>query len=167
MGNNPKYARPAPTERKPFPAPGAWFGVDVLGNPIREYQPGKWEGAVWPSERKGEPIGYLPQWAVDRLTGKMGAIADPVTWGLHAPIMSGSCPHTVAIYTSPQVPEVLPWKGLNLHSMAEAFEQVIEAAAHRENPFVNPVTKQAQLALREFRLCIPAMEAIAAARKGK
>lgn len=57
------------------------------------------------TERKGEPIGYVPRWAVDRLTGKMGAAADPITWGLYAPIMSRPCPNYVGIYTSPQVPE--------------------------------------------------------------
>jgi hypothetical protein len=45
-------AQPAEGGKKPFPAPGAWFPTDVLGNPMREYQPGKWEGATWPSETK-------------------------------------------------------------------------------------------------------------------
>lgn len=27
------------------------FAVDVLGDPMREYAPGKWENAVWPSEQ--------------------------------------------------------------------------------------------------------------------
>jgi hypothetical protein len=36
---------------KPFAGPGAWFSVDVLGKPMRQYAPGKWENCVWPSER--------------------------------------------------------------------------------------------------------------------
>lgn len=28
---------------KPFPAPGAWFPTDILGNPMREVKPGSWE----------------------------------------------------------------------------------------------------------------------------
>lgn len=35
---------------KPFPAPGEWFPVGVLGHPMREYEPGKWESADWPSD---------------------------------------------------------------------------------------------------------------------
>ncbi len=38
------------TEPKPFPAPGKWFPIDVLGHPMREFAPGKWESATWPSE---------------------------------------------------------------------------------------------------------------------
>ncbi len=36
---------------KPFPAPGEWFPVGLLGHPMREFAPGKWENAVWPSEQ--------------------------------------------------------------------------------------------------------------------
>lgn len=32
-----------PVPAKPFPAPGSWFPVDILGNPMREFAPGKWE----------------------------------------------------------------------------------------------------------------------------
>lgn len=35
---------------KPFPAPGRWFPLNVLGGPMREYAPGKWENAIWPSD---------------------------------------------------------------------------------------------------------------------
>jgi hypothetical protein len=35
---------------KPFKAPGAWFPLTVLGQPMREFAPGKWEHASWPSE---------------------------------------------------------------------------------------------------------------------
>lgn len=50
----------APT--KPFAGPGAWFSVNVLGGPMREYAPGKWENAVWPSEIAGNAAapGELP-----------------------------------------------------------------------------------------------------------
>jgi hypothetical protein len=43
---------------KPFPAPGMWFSVDILGNPMREYAPGKWESAKWPSDSEG--VTFLP-----------------------------------------------------------------------------------------------------------
>lgn len=32
-----------PVPAKPFPAPGSWFPTDILGNPMREFAPGKWE----------------------------------------------------------------------------------------------------------------------------
>jgi hypothetical protein len=35
--------REKPDTPKPFPAPGAWFPVDILGNPMRQTSPGKWE----------------------------------------------------------------------------------------------------------------------------
>lgn len=35
---------------KPFAGPGMWFSVTVLGTPMREYAPGKWESALWPSD---------------------------------------------------------------------------------------------------------------------
>ncbi len=37
-------------EEKDFNAPGKWFPVDIFGNPMREYKPGQWETAKWPSE---------------------------------------------------------------------------------------------------------------------
>lgn len=36
--------------KKPFPAPGRWFPIGVLDHPMREYMPGKWESAEWPSD---------------------------------------------------------------------------------------------------------------------
>ena len=39
---------------KPFPAPGLWFPLDILGNPMREFAPGKWETAQWPSDQQGK-----------------------------------------------------------------------------------------------------------------
>jgi hypothetical protein len=36
---------------KSFAAPGAWFPMNVLGNPMREFAPGKWETAKWPSDK--------------------------------------------------------------------------------------------------------------------
>ncbi len=51
-------ATPAPASagqaEKPFAGPGEWFSVNVLGNPMREYAPGKWESAVWPSDNAGQ-----------------------------------------------------------------------------------------------------------------
>lgn len=41
-----------PVGEKPFPAAGAWFPTEILGNPMREYQPGKWESAIWPSQEQ-------------------------------------------------------------------------------------------------------------------
>lgn len=32
------------------------FATDVLGNPMREYAPGKWEGAFWPSATKANEL---------------------------------------------------------------------------------------------------------------
>lgn len=32
------------------------FAVDILGNPMREYEPGKWEVAQWPSEASDRGI---------------------------------------------------------------------------------------------------------------
>jgi hypothetical protein len=39
-------------EKKPFPAPGAWFPVTVLGQPMRCLGPGVWEYARWPSDEE-------------------------------------------------------------------------------------------------------------------
>jgi hypothetical protein len=36
---------------KPFPAMGRWFPTDVFDYPLREFAPGRWEAAVWPSEK--------------------------------------------------------------------------------------------------------------------
>lgn len=33
---------------KPFPAPGAWYPIDVLGNPMREITPNAWESWTRP-----------------------------------------------------------------------------------------------------------------------
>jgi hypothetical protein len=54
------YGTPAATTasasgEKPFAGAGAWFPVDVLGNPMREYEPGKWENCEWPSSRAPAP----------------------------------------------------------------------------------------------------------------
>lgn len=40
---------------KSFKAPGAWFPTDVLGNPIREFAPGKWESWARPHPVESEP----------------------------------------------------------------------------------------------------------------
>ena len=34
-----------------------WLPTDVLGNPLREYAPGKWESATWPSDAPPESGG--------------------------------------------------------------------------------------------------------------
>lgn len=36
------------------------FPVDVLDNPMREFQPGQWETAVWPSEAAQPSVGLCP-----------------------------------------------------------------------------------------------------------
>lgn len=41
-------------ERKPN---HRWLPTDVLGNPMREYAPGKWEAATWPSDTPPESGG--------------------------------------------------------------------------------------------------------------
>lgn len=58
---------------KPFPAPGEWFPVNVLGGPMREYAPGKWENAVWPSDAATAAPGDLPQVPA---IGKGGCMVD-------------------------------------------------------------------------------------------
>lgn len=45
-------AAATPPTEKPFPAPGKWFPTTVLGHPMREFAPGRWEHARWPSEEK-------------------------------------------------------------------------------------------------------------------
>jgi hypothetical protein len=55
------YAELATTEQpgippKPFHAPGQWFPTELLGHPMREYAPGKWESALWPSEQPGSSV---------------------------------------------------------------------------------------------------------------
>ena len=52
-------------EPKPFAGPGAWFTVDVLGNPMREYSPGKWENCVWPSCNLVQPVAVPDDIPVD------------------------------------------------------------------------------------------------------
>lgn len=41
--------------------------------------------------------------------------------------------------------------GYDLDAMCEAFYRVIEAHAHKENPFHNPIDHEAQMALRILR----------------
>lgn len=48
---------------------------------------------------------------------------------------------------------------LDWDSMCEAFARVIEAQAHRDNPFHNPINADAMLALRELRGAVPAIKA--------
>lgn len=153
--------QPATTERKLVATPDH-NGAHVPASPADMQVYNKIAAGYW-TERKGEPFGQV---TVKHPVGPFHAPLYTFYPWPQPPYLDNvqEC-HTV--YTSPQVPEVLPWKGLDLNSMADAFEQVIEAAAHRENPFVNPVTKQAQLALREFKICIPAMQALDAARKGE
>ena len=51
-----------------------------------------------PSVPSGEPVAWAPQWAIDRLTGQLGAVADPVTWGVNAPLYVRAVPHCAPIY---------------------------------------------------------------------
>lgn len=64
---------------KPFPAPGAWFPVDVLGNPMREHQPGKWEVASWPSAPVQQEAAAIAD-AVVRMVGEMDDRTSPEDW---------------------------------------------------------------------------------------
>jgi hypothetical protein len=63
LGSNPVMFRDAFTvgvksrEKPDVPKPfntcwGAWFPTDVLGNPMREVSPGRWENSSWESEKK-------------------------------------------------------------------------------------------------------------------
>lgn len=36
---------------KPFVGPGVWFPINLLGSPMREHAPGRWESAKWPSDQ--------------------------------------------------------------------------------------------------------------------
>lgn len=57
---------------------------------------------------QAQPVAWAPMWAVDRLTGKLGGKADPVTWGLHAPLYARLPRHdAVALYTTPPAPQPL------------------------------------------------------------
>lgn len=58
--------------------------------------------ATEPVAGQTRPLGYLPKWSVDRLTGDMGKVADPLVWGLYTHVYLSSVDHSVAIYTSPQ-----------------------------------------------------------------
>lgn len=50
------------------------FPIGVLGHPMREYAPGKWESADWPSEKKPPKGG---------------------TWEENVEVLLKGCPHTV------------------------------------------------------------------------
>lgn len=42
---------PGPHGEKPFAAPGRWFPTTIVGDlPMREFSPGHWETASWPSD---------------------------------------------------------------------------------------------------------------------
>ena len=57
-------------EPKPFAGPGAWFAVDVLGNPMREYAPGKWENCVWPSTAPVQPVAVPDAFMLEHAGGE-------------------------------------------------------------------------------------------------
>lgn len=50
---------------------------------------------------KQEPVAWVQKWAIDRLTGQMGAVSDPVTWGIDAPLFTCAVHHSVPLYTAP------------------------------------------------------------------
>lgn len=48
-----------------------------------------------------QPVAWIPKWAHDRLTGQLGAVADPVTWGINSPLYAAPTNDAVALYTHP------------------------------------------------------------------
>jgi len=87
-----------------------------------------------------EPVAWLPKWAHDRLTGQLGSVADPVTWGINTHIYAKSTPETVPLYTAPPRKE---WVGLTDHDIeltflisgftAKNFAHAIEAKLKEKN----------------------------------
>ena len=66
---------PQPSPEKPFHAAGAWFPTNVLGSPMREFLPGKWETAVWPSSDTSQVVHTTvpAQFVVDKIEDWKGA----------------------------------------------------------------------------------------------
>ena len=76
-----KAAIAQPEQVKPFTVPGAWFPVGILGHPMREYSPQKWESAKWPSEvaqqvAKVEPAQPVPPFE-DKRKAAMAVYSPP------------------------------------------------------------------------------------------
>jgi len=65
-----------------------------------------------------EPVAWLPKWAHDRLTGQLGSVSDPITWGINTHIYAESTPETVPIYTAPPRK---PWQGLTDDEIANVY----------------------------------------------
>jgi hypothetical protein len=70
-------ARPAADSEaippKPFYAPGKWFPLNVLGGPMREFAPGKWESATWPSDTHPPAAATVPDEVAAEAMGAKGA----------------------------------------------------------------------------------------------
>jgi len=64
-----------------------------------------------------KPVAWLPKWAHDRLTGQLGSVSDPVTWGINTHIYAESTPETVPLYTAPPRK---PWVSLSDEQKKEA-----------------------------------------------
>jgi len=81
-------------------------------------------------EQHAEPVAWLPKWAHDRLTGKLGKIADPVTWGVNAPVFVRETPDTIPLYTAPtavQLDErIAELEALNAE-MLQALKRLVKA----------------------------------------
>lgn len=50
---------------------------------------------------KQEPVAWIPNWAHDRLTGQLGAVANPVTWGINTHLYANEVENTLPLHTAP------------------------------------------------------------------
>lgn len=77
--------------------------------------------AALDAQRAGrEAIGWLPKWALGRLTGEIGSVADPVTWGIDTHIYKSNkpVPDCVPIYAEAAAPALV---GLPIKIKRELF----------------------------------------------
>ncbi|MEY4720061.1 MAG: hypothetical protein RL563_2679 [Pseudomonadota bacterium] len=70
-------------------------------------------------EMEQQPVAWVPQWAHDRLTGQLGAVANPLTWGVDAPLFARQTDDTVPLFTHPPRRE---WVGLTDEEMRQAAQ---------------------------------------------
>jgi len=82
-------------------------GADTNIEPFQLHPKGS--GMVTLNQLEQEPVAWLPKWAHDRLTGQLGSVSDPVTWGINTHIYAKSTPETIPLYTAPLRKE---WVGL-------------------------------------------------------
>lgn len=88
---------------------GYTLKVDDSGRYLGRYGAELWAG--WKAHaayqraqqpQSAEPLAWLPKWAHDRLTGQLGAVSDPVLWGISATLYVEQTDNTVPVYTTPQ-----------------------------------------------------------------